>query len=568
MMSIVRRRPIFLVLLMIVSLNFSGCSAGSFDLSGLFGKIADVAGKLGPKIGEWVNKGADFVKGAVDKVKDFAGPIIEKGKEIIGKVKDGIDKVKEVTNKVKDGLDKVKEVGNKIKDGLGDKIAGITEKATDAMGEVSDKAKNIVERVTDPASEFAQVVDKGREALEKGVDAAKDVADGIQDTTKSVNERITNTAKELIDNTKDVTAVVNDLQMPDANKKSFIEKLAEAQKNFEEIAKNTANKPADVIKSAFEKAKQQYETVLAGLEKYKGAAQDTVNGVKDAVTAVTDNVGKTTDTVKDTIAELSADYQAAIDARTEERKEAIEKLLAEQEAAKKEITSYLTSFQDKLKERQEAAAEVKQALADLKTAKDKQIAAVEKLYLNATVDKAAKIADLKATIAKEQKESSDKIAKLTSLLNRTGLLKILISDKRRKEIQVMIAEEEMRSTEAVKKLEEALAVAKEDYKTVSVAEQKKKLDVIKASINKDFEARTAKLTEKLAGKDKELQAARVEVEKAKAEAQKRYVKMATEYKEKIAQKNKEIAELKARMEAARKKALDDAKRIEEAMKRK
>lgn len=566
MLALMRRRPLFLVLMMIVSMCLSGCDAGSFDLSGLFGKIADVATKIGPKIGEWVGKGVDVVKNVVTKAKDFIEPILEKGKEIAGKVKDGIDKVKDVAAKVKDGLDKVKDVGNKIQDGLGDKLKGIAEKTTDAMGEVADKAKNVVERVADPASEFAKVVDKSREALEKGVDATTKIVDKVKDTTENFSERISDTAKELVDNTKDVSSFIKDLKMPDANKADFTKRLAEVQKNFESIAKDAASKPADVIKGAFEDAKKQYETILDGLNKYKDAATNTVNGVTDVVNAVKDNVDKTSDKVKDTIAVLSADYQAAIDDRTEDVKEQIAKLTEQREAAKTELTKVLTSALEKMKERQEAAKEVNQALADLKDARSTQIKAMEKALFQGTAEKAENIASIKASIAKESAASKAKIEKLQSMLN-NKMLKIFMSDKRRSEIKIMIAEEEMRSSSQIKKLEEALAVSREAYKNVSVAEQKKILEAARASINKNFNEQEAKLRDRLTLKDAEFKAAEAEYGKAKVQAAEKYAKIKAEYQEKIDQKNKQIAELKASLEAAKKKALDDAKRIEDALKK-
>lgn len=267
------------------------------------------------------------------------------------------------------------------------------------------------------------------------------------------------------------------------------------------------------------KAKKQYESVLDGLQKYRDAAKNTVDGVKNAINSAQAGAEKTAERVKDTVAELSADYKAAIEGRTQEVKEAIQKLTEERDTIRKELGQSIIPFQNRIKEFQEEYNSAAKKIADLRSIRDEKVKEVE------------------AKFAKELNDLKELINKIKSL-----------------------------SPEDAKRFKASLPENLKEPEVELFLTNAKKMHLID-KINNEFEANTKILNEKLTEAGKKLTSAKADLEKAKTDAQNRYREITAEFKEKIDQKNKQIEELKARMEAAQKKAIDDAKRINEALRR-
>ena len=275
------RGSLFIVLMLIVSTTLAGCSANIGDL---FGKITGFLGNFGEKLGGWITKGVDIAKGVVDKVKDFAQPLIEKGTEIFEKFKPIGEKLTNGFGDVSKIFDKAGDIGNKITD-FGKNFAS---QSKDALGNLIQKTTKVNDLIASPDSEDgngilginpSKVKNKINSVkdfikdMKKPIDLAKDSIKNIKDAAKNGIDF----AKDRFNNLKDATKDGIDLA------KDGLKNLKDVNKKGLDIAKDGLSSGAQAAKELLtvEEVKEQASKIVNGTKKIQSGVSDLEKRIKD-----------------------------------------------------------------------------------------------------------------------------------------------------------------------------------------------------------------------------------------------------------------------------------------------
>ncbi len=266
------RSSLFISLMLIVSITLSGCSV---DFGAIFSGLKNVIGSISQGLGGFIEKGVTFAKDFIGKAKDFVAPIIEKGKEVYGKiapiaekVKDGIDKVQNVVNKVSDAGNAITDFGKKM-----------TEGGNDAVGNKIDTTAATNEVVADPDNEESVITIKPATASAT-VNATATRELMTPQERETATRQVTASVNQVSSAIDTLAKNIKQLKVSDAERKAAEEKIRKLRDNMKQILKDPTSKDAQALL----KATQTDANSLAGTaKKYADIAKGTVDSLSSVV---------------------------------------------------------------------------------------------------------------------------------------------------------------------------------------------------------------------------------------------------------------------------------------------
>lgn len=232
---------LFIAIALIFSLGLTGCQ-GLSSFAGFFSKLGNGIGGFVKSVGNWFNKGSDYVK-----------KISENGKEIYDKYKNVYDKAKSTYDDARDAWKNVEEiVGKRDKQGSGQYYG-------------------------DPNRESEEPVFDDDENNSGEIDSRKGYGVTISEVARETRKLADSTRSSA----KNLGAAIGDLDLPAEMKKDLQKRLDSVEKNMSALSKivDVDKKVAGELK----KATEEIYKIAREIEKQKDLAKGAQNALEELV---------------------------------------------------------------------------------------------------------------------------------------------------------------------------------------------------------------------------------------------------------------------------------------------